>query len=125
MKILSSILTGAALGLLALGLVSCDGAGVETIDGFKVRTITVGVSTIPGEPPTVAMRKFAELVDGKRTVSQIAAAMGSDRGEKLAPRIYATMKQAGLFDRPRFLTEFEEGTIAWQSCFPEVYRAYH
>jgi len=84
MKILSSILTGAALGLLALGLVSCDGAGVETIDGFKVRTITVGVSTIPGEPPTVAMRKFAELVEertnGKiKVVVHDSGALGMDR----------------------------------------------
>ena len=75
-------------------------------------------------------RKFAELVDGTRTVAQIADAMVSDRattdkGRALAPRIYETLRRAGLFDRPRFLTEYEEGTIAWQSCFPEVYRAYH
>jgi hypothetical protein len=70
-------------------------------------------------------RKFAELVDGNRTVSQIAAEMGSDKGKELAPRIHATLKQAGLFDRPRFLTEYEEGTVSWQSCFPEAYRAYH
>jgi hypothetical protein len=71
-----------------------------------------------------ASRKFIECVDGKRSVKEIAELMGSDLSAD-AERIYATFAAAGLFDRPRFLTEFEEGTVAWQSCFPEVYRAYH
>jgi hypothetical protein len=50
--------------------------------------------------------------------------MGADLGADAA-RVYETFAAVGLFDRPRFLTEFEEGTVAWQSCFPEVYRAYH
>jgi hypothetical protein len=70
-----------------------------------------------------ATRQFVELIDGKRTVGDIRAAMTSS--PELAPRIHATLAAAGLFDRPRFLTEFEAGTVSWQSCFPEVYRAYH
>lgn len=84
MKTISTLLTSIGAGLLALGLVSCSGANVETIGGFKVQTITVGVSTVPGEPPTVAMRKFAELVE-ERTGGKIkvqvydSGALGMDR----------------------------------------------
>ena len=73
-------------------------------------------------------RGFVELVDSERTVAEIGKEMGQTLGEdaaKLVPRIYESLKVAGLFDRPRFLTEFEDGTISWRSCFPEVYRAYH
>jgi radical SAM superfamily enzyme YgiQ (UPF0313 family) len=80
-----------------------------------------------------ASHKFVELVDSKRTVAEIGEEMGRTLGgegageeaAKLAPRIYQSLQNAGLFDKPRFLTEFEEGSISWQSCFPEVYRAYH
>ncbi len=71
-----------------------------------------------------AARKFVEFVDGKRTMKEIASAMGPELGDE-ARRAHATLLRTGLFDRPRFLAEFEEGTVAWQSCFPEVYRAYH
>ena len=71
-----------------------------------------------------ASRKFVECIDGKRSVKEIAELMGADLGADAA-RVYETFAAVGLFDRPRFLTEFEEGTVAWQSCFPEVYRAYH
>jgi len=71
-----------------------------------------------------AARKFVECIDGKRSVKEIAELMGEDQGAE-ASRIYASLLAIGIFDRPQFLTEFEEGTVAWQSCFPEVYRAYH
>ncbi|MCA8955455.1 MAG: cobalamin-dependent protein [Planctomycetes bacterium] len=68
-----------------------------------------------------AARKFVELVDGRRSVAEIEQAMNDPR----VPKIYQALRATGLFDRPRFLSSYEEGTVAWQSCFPEVYRAYH
>ena len=73
-------------------------------------------------------RKFAELVDGQRDLAAIGAELGRSLGadaQALLPRVYETFRAAGLFDLPRFLSEHEEGTVSWQSCFPEVYRAYH
>jgi hypothetical protein len=70
-----------------------------------------------------AARQLVELIDGERTLAQIQAQMTIT--PELAPRIHATLAAAGLLDRPRFLSEFEAGTVSWQSCFPEVYRAYH
>jgi len=75
-----------------------------------------------------AARCFLELVDGQRSVAQIAEILEREQSPEmaaLAPALHAGFAATGIFDRPRFLTDFEDGKITWQSCFPEVYRAYH
>ena len=72
--------------------------------------------------------RFVELVDGQRTVAQIQETLAVELGPEEAartPAVYRAMRDCGLFSKPTFLTDFEEGKISWQSCFPEHYRAYH
>ncbi len=72
-------------------------------------------------------KRFIELVDGKRTVAEIGALLAAELGidAALAARIHTALTNFGVFDQPRFLVDFEEGKVSWQSCFPEHFRAYH
>lgn len=73
-------------------------------------------------------RAFLELADGETTVEEIGRKLGTQfdaRAAGLAPALYTAFAATGIFDRPRFLTDFEDGKITWQSCFPETFRAYH
>jgi len=73
-------------------------------------------------------RGFLELVDGKRTVDEIGRRLSEQFGSEVgahARRLYKVLEATGIFSPPRFLTDFEEGKINWQSCFPEVHREYH
>ncbi|MHC4078065.1 MAG: hypothetical protein ACYST0_06450, partial [Planctomycetota bacterium] len=73
-------------------------------------------------------KHFLELVDGTATVNEIGEQLALQHGagaKALAPRIYAALEQTGIFTRPHFLTEFEDGMVTWKSSFPEHYRAYH
>lgn len=72
-------------------------------------------------------RRYVGLVDGERSVADIAAVLGRELGcdADTVARVHTALERAGLFDRPRFLTDYEDGKIAWQSCFPEHFRAYH
>ena len=75
-----------------------------------------------------ASRGFLELVNGERSVDEIGKRIAEQFGEEAgatARRIYRCLADSGVFDKPRFLTDFEEGKIDWQSCFPEVHREYH
>jgi hypothetical protein len=72
--------------------------------------------------------RLAELVDGQRTVAQIQAALAEELGAEQAervPAVYRAMRDCGLFTKPSFLTDLEEGKVTWQSCFPEHFRAQH
>ncbi len=73
-------------------------------------------------------RGFLELCNGERTVDEIGERLSQEFGAEVggnARRIYKALQGSGIFDRPRFLTDYEEGKINWQSCFPEVHREYH
>ncbi len=73
-------------------------------------------------------RHFIELVDGETTVKEIGEQLALQHGvgaKALATRIYAAFQKTGIFTRPHFLTEFEDGVVTWKSSFPEHYRAYH
>ncbi len=73
-------------------------------------------------------RGFMELANGDRTVDEIGKRLADEFGPEVgasAPRIYKTLEAAGAFSLPMFLTDFEDGKINWQSCFPEVHREYH
>lgn len=74
-----------------------------------------------------AAHAFIELVDGQRTVAEIGARLTKELGTAPdhAARLYAALEGFGLFAAPRFLTDFEEGKVSWQSAFPEHFRAYH
>lgn len=67
---------------------------------------------------------FVRLVDGKRNLGQITAAMPA-ASRRLAPQIFQTLSAHGLFTRPRILPEDAGATIEWHSSFPEEHRAYH
>jgi len=73
-------------------------------------------------------RGFLELADGTRTVDEIGERLAEQFGAEVggnARRIYRALKDSGMFDKPRFLSDPEGGTINWESCFPEVHREYH
>jgi hypothetical protein len=73
-------------------------------------------------------KHFLELVDGTASVKEIGEQLALQHGaaaKALAPRIYAALEKTGIFTRPHFLTEFEDGVVTWKSSFPEHYRAYH
>ncbi len=73
-------------------------------------------------------KHFLELVDGVANVNEIGDQLALQHGaaaKALAPRIYAALEKTGIFTRPHFLTEFEDGVVTWKSSFPEHYRAYH
>lgn len=62
MKNVSFVVAALTAALLSLSLVSCEGDAVHTI--------RVGVSTVPTEPPSIALKRFAELV-GERSGNRI------------------------------------------------------
>jgi len=61
-KNISSLIAVLAIALLSLSFVSCD-----SDEGY---TIKVGVSTVPTEPPSIALKEFARLV-GERSNNRI------------------------------------------------------
>ena len=73
-------------------------------------------------------RGFLELADGNRTVDEIGERLAEQFGAEVgatARKIYKNLESTGVFKLPMFLTDYEEGKINWQSCFPEVHREYH
>ena len=73
-------------------------------------------------------KHFLELVDGTASVNEIGEQLALQHGpsaKAMAPRIYAALEKTGIFTRPHFLSEFEDGVVTWKSSFPEHYRAYH
>jgi hypothetical protein len=73
-------------------------------------------------------RGFLELANGERTVDEIGERLAEQFGAEVggsARALYKALEATGVFSLPMFLTDFEDGKINWQSCFPEVHREYH
>ena len=68
--------------------------------------------------------RFVELVDGRMSLAEISEAMAQGQAlTAFAPRIHASMKSIGLFERPSFLKKHEPGDVTWQRRLSEAKRA--